>query len=52
MSATYQRLLHLENHIHHRLVLHSITLLRIAVGAVFLAFGLLKYFPGVSRRRS
>jgi putative oxidoreductase len=48
MNAAYQRLLHLENHIHHHLVLHSIRALRIAVGAVFLGFGLLKYFPGVS----
>lgn len=48
MRSSYQRLLHLENHIHHRLVLHSITALRIAVGAIFLGFGVLKYFPGVS----
>jgi len=43
-----QRLLHLENQIHHQLVLHSISALRIAVGAVFLGFGVLKYFPGIS----
>ncbi|MGI8624048.1 MAG: DoxX family membrane protein [Solirubrobacteraceae bacterium] len=48
MRAAYQRLLHLENHIHHQLVLHSIPALRIALGAVFLGFGVLKYFPGVS----
>lgn len=48
MTKTYQRFLHLENQIHHQLVLHSITALRIAVGAVFLGFGVLKYFPGVS----
>ncbi len=30
------------------LVQHSITLLRIILGAVFLGFGLLKYLPGVS----
>jgi len=48
MRAIPQRLLHLENHIHHQLVLHSITALRIALGAVFLGFGVLKYFPGVS----
>ena len=48
MRANYQRFLHLENHIHHLLVLHSITALRIALGTVFLGFGLLKYFPGVS----
>jgi len=48
MAKIYQRFLHLENRIHHQLVLHSITALRIAVGAIFLGFGVLKYFPGVS----
>lgn len=48
MHALYQRFLSLENRIHHQLVLHSIAALRIAVGATFLAFGILKYFPGVS----
>jgi putative oxidoreductase len=48
MTSLYTRFLHLENHLHHRLVQHSITALRIAVGAVFLGFGILKYFPGVS----
>jgi putative oxidoreductase len=38
----------LENRIHHQLVLHSISAMRIAVGAIFLGFGVLKYFPGVS----
>lgn len=42
------RVLHAENVIHHRLVVHSAVVLRIAVGAVFLAFGLLKFFPGAS----
>ncbi len=48
MKATYERFLHAENHVHHRLVLHGIAALRIAVGAVFLGFGVLKFFPGVS----
>ncbi len=48
MRAAYQRFLHLENQIHHQLVLHSIAALRIAIGATFLGFGVLKYFPGVS----
>jgi len=48
MRVTHQRFLHLENRIHHQLVLHGIAALRIAVGAVFLGFGILKYFPGVS----
>lgn len=48
MRLIYQRFLHIENHVHHQLVRHSITALRIAVGAIFLGFGVLKYFPGVS----
>ena len=48
MNRHYARLLHVENVIHHQLVAHSVTVLRIAVGAVFLGFGVLKYFPGVS----
>ncbi len=48
MDAYYQRFLHLENQIHHQLVAHSIAALRIAVGLVFLGFGALKFFPGVS----
>jgi len=46
--SLYARFLHLENRIHHRLVLHSITWLRLAVGAIFFGFGILKYFNGVS----
>jgi uncharacterized membrane protein YphA (DoxX/SURF4 family) len=30
------------------LIAHSITVLRVSLGAVFLAFGALKFFPGVS----
>lgn len=37
-----------ENRLHGRLVRHSIPMLRIAVGAVFLGFGVLKFFPHVS----
>jgi putative oxidoreductase len=48
VKSARQCLLHLENQVHHQLVLHSISALRIAVGAVFLGFGVLKYFPGVS----
>jgi putative oxidoreductase len=48
MPILYQRFLHLENRIHHQLVLHSITWLRLALGVVFFGFGFLKYFPGVS----
>ncbi|MGI8903701.1 MAG: hypothetical protein ACR2IP_08620 [Solirubrobacteraceae bacterium] len=52
MSAAHDWFLNLENRIHHQLVLHSIRVLRIAVGATFLAFGILKYFPGVSPAQS
>lgn len=48
MHKVLQRFQHIENLIHHQLVLHAITGLRIAGGAVFLGFGVLKYFPGVS----
>lgn len=48
MASAYTRLLHIENLIHHALIRHSVAVLRVAVGAVFLGFGILKYFPGVS----
>ena len=48
MRAAYDRFLHLENLIHHQLVRHSVAVLRVAVGLVFLGFGVLKFFPGVS----
>lgn len=38
----------LDAAIHRWLVAHSIAVLRMVVGLVFLAFGLLKLFPGVS----
>jgi putative oxidoreductase len=41
-------LLGVENRVHALLVRSSIGALRISLGAVFLAFGVLKYFPGVS----
>jgi len=37
-----------EKKVHGILVRYSIPALRVSVGAVFLAFGALKYFPGVS----
>src|ERR1700728_2068205 len=52
MQTLYRRFLHVENSIHHQLVKHSITWLRIALGLVFLGFGVLKYFPGVSPAQS
>lgn len=48
MTTAYERFLHFENNVHHRLVLHGVAMLRVAVGAVFFGFGVLKYFPGVS----
>lgn len=48
MRSVYQRVLHVENLVHHALVRHSVVVLRVAVGAVFLGFGVLKYFPGIS----
>lgn len=38
----------LESVCHRFLVAHSIAILRVSLGAVFLAFGALKFFPGVS----
>ncbi len=38
----------LDTRITHWMALHGITLLRISVGVVFLWFGVLKFFPGVS----
>lgn len=52
MSRIWRSVIHLENLIHHQLVEHSVTVLRIAVGAVFLGFGVLKFFPDVSPAES
>lgn len=48
MNAVLNRFISLENAVHRLLVNHSISALRISLGAIFLGFGLLKYFPGVS----
>ncbi len=48
MPAFLHRFISLENTVHRMLIRHSIAALRISVGAVFLSFGVLKYFPGVS----
>lgn len=48
VGRLHDRLLYVENSIHLRLVAHSVGVLRVAVGAVFLGFGVLKFFPGVS----
>jgi putative oxidoreductase len=46
------RLDRLDAAVHAWLVAHSILLLRVSLGAVFLAFGVLKLFPGVSPAES
>ncbi|MDP8961592.1 MAG: hypothetical protein M3N32_08265 [Actinomycetota bacterium] len=38
----------MEKKVHGALVRHSIAALQVSVGAVFLTFGALKFFPGVS----
>jgi len=48
MRLTLDRFIRLENVIHRMLVRRSLDALRISVGAVFLGFGILKFFPGVS----
>jgi uncharacterized membrane protein YkgB len=48
MTALGHRLIAIENVVHRLLVRHSVSALRLSVGAIFLAFGVLKYFPGVS----
>ncbi|MGC4942268.1 DoxX family membrane protein [Kribbella sp. DT2] len=47
-SSLNATLIRFEGSVHGWLVLHSITALRISMGAVFVVFGALKYFPGVS----
>jgi len=48
MRSLWDMFLDAENRFHALLVLYSVEALRISVGAIFFAFGLLKYFPGVS----
>ena len=48
METLFERFDHLDTRINRWLVAHSITLLRVALGGIFLAFGLLKFFPGLS----
>ena len=48
MRRLRSRFVDLENALHGALVRYGITALRLTVGAVFLGFGVLKYFPHVS----
>jgi putative oxidoreductase len=46
--ALTSRIRHADGELRVLLARHSITLLRVALGFVFLAFGALKFFPGLS----
>jgi len=48
LRDAYARLHRADHVAHDWFAAHSITLLRITLGAVFFAFGFLKFFPGVS----
>ncbi len=48
MDTLFDRFDRLDTQMNRWLVTHSITLLRISLGLIFLAFGVLKFFPGVS----
>jgi uncharacterized membrane protein YkgB len=48
MAALAQRFVLVEEKLHGALVRHGVTALRWSVGAVFLGFGVLKFFPDVS----
>jgi len=52
LAATAARARELEAACHRWLVAYSIAILRVSVGAVFLGFGALKFFPGVSPAES
>jgi len=48
MNVLRRSLVGVEDRLHRQLVLHSVSSLRVAVGAILLAFGVLKFFPDVS----
>ncbi len=48
MSDLFERFDRLDTRLNQWLVAYSIPVLRIALGGIFLAFGLLKFFPGLS----
>jgi len=48
MRDLFERFDRLDTRLNQWLVAYSIPLLRIALGGIFLAFGLLKFFPGLS----
>ncbi len=52
MSGLYDRFDRVDINLNKWLMRHSITLLRISLGVVFLGFGVLKFFPSVSPAQS
>ena len=48
MQSIFDRFDRLDTRMNGWLVTHSISLLRVSLGLIFLAFGFLKFFPGVS----
>jgi len=48
MTMLSERFVTIEEKLHGVLVRHAINALRVTVGAIFLGFGILKFFPGVS----
>ncbi len=52
VGAIAARLHAIETACHRWLVAYSVAILRVSLGAVFLAFGALKFFPGVSPAQS
>ncbi len=48
MTDLFERFDRLDTRMNRWLVAYSIPLLRIGLGAIFLAFGFLKFFPGIS----
>jgi len=48
LNTLFDRFDRLDTSMNHWLVSHSIALLRIGIGLVFLGFGVLKFFPGIS----
>ena len=48
INSLFDRFDRLDTTMNQWLVAHSITLLRIGMGIVFLGFGVLKFFPGIS----
>ena len=48
LNSLFDRFDHLDTSLNRWLVAHSIALLRIGMGIIFLGFGVLKFFPGIS----